>query len=101
MCNMGGSCNPTFGKKIKPVEYGIVIKPFKTEEEAKRSMVDIYQEMHMDESIFRVKPILDSEEIEFMIDDLKLKKQNCNSDKDNEFYSKIIAKLLLLGEMEW
>jgi hypothetical protein len=78
----------------KLVEYEIAIKPFKTEEEAKRCMVNIYEELRMDESIFRVKPILGSEEIEFMIDDLKLKIQDCNIDKDRDFYSKIIAKLI-------
>jgi len=42
---------------MEQVEYAIVIKPFKTKEEAERTMVNIYEEMHMEDSIFYIQEI--------------------------------------------
>ena len=38
------------------VEYGIIIRSFKTEEEAKRTMVNIYEEMQMKKVYFMSNP---------------------------------------------
>ena len=51
------------------VEYGIIIESFKTEEEAKKTMTNICDEMHMEESIFHVKPVLDREGITAILHD--------------------------------
>ena len=42
---------------MEKVEYAIVIKPFKTKEDAERTMVNIYEEMRMEESIFSIQEI--------------------------------------------